>query len=568
MKNSYEHIKPNIENWPIHIFHKNRDEFIKELNQFVFNRLKQNNHSFKDLLAKTIYLENQRVRVSPWKVDPPDDKNYWPELSQEMNAALNSGDNSDALDQIMMRIINRYNSEIVGGFNAKTFKFARKLLTAVYKRLFNKFNEGKNGGLFWGNKKTLESKLEVLGFVEETRKLFDKGTVLIVPTHFSNLDSIMVGYVLEVVAGLPAFAYGAGLNLYEVELAAYYMNRLGAYRVDRRKKNPIYLECLTSMASFSLYKGLNNIFFPGGTRSRSGSIEDKVKLGLLGSAIEAQRLFIYDKSPKKIIIVPVVLGYNFVLEAKSMVDQYLRVIGKERYMRNKDTSITFADRLKFFKSIFTKKSSMYLSFGEPMDVMGNRIGEDGNSYDKNGNAINLEDYFRLENDMSEDSQRENVYTKLLGQKIVDSFLKNNIVLPSHLISFLLFEVILRYRKDLDMLSIIKLHPSEVQIPKFVFKTMLISALEILRNWERVGKLKMDDVLKTNDLDLIIATGIADCGIYHGERVIYESKDYLCSENLKLLFFYHNRLEGYRLEEEIDWTKVKEFRFIDKMGSIA
>lgn len=567
MNHTYKHIKPNIEDWPIYMFHKNRDEFIKELNQFVFNRLKQNNHSFQDLLAKTIYLENQRVRVSPWKVDPPDDKNYWHELSQEMNNALKGGSPDHALDQIMMRIINRYNSEIVGGFNAKTFKFARKFLTAIYKRLFNKFNEGKNGR-FWGNKATLESRLKVFGSVEETRQLFDKGTVLIVPTHFSNLDSIMVGYVLEVIAGLPAFAYGAGLNLYEMELAAYYMNRLGAYRVDRRKKNPIYLECLTSMASFSLYKGLNNIFFPGGTRSRSGAIEDKLKLGLLGSAIEAQRLFIYDKSPKKIIIVPVVLGYNFVLEAKGMVDQFLRVIGKERYMRNKDTAITFPDRIRFFKSLFTRKSFMYLSFGEPMDVMGNKIGADGQSYDKNGQLINLEDYFRLENDLSEDSQRENVYTKLLGQKIVESFIKNNIVLPSHLISFLLFEVILRYRKDLDMLSIIKLHPSEVQIPKFVFKTMLISALEVLQAWENQDKLKLDDCLKSGDLDEIIARGIDECGIYHGEKVIYESRDQLCTENLKLLYYYHNRLDGYRLDEELDWTKVKEFNFIEKMGNLA
>ena len=73
--------------------------------------------------------------------------------------------------------------------------------------------------------------------------------------------------------------------------------------------------------------------------------------------------------------------------------------------------------------------------------------------------IDLVDYFRLEEDMSEDAQRENVYTKLLGQKIVESFLKNNVVLPSHLLSHIVFEIILRYRKDLDMLSILKLHPS-------------------------------------------------------------------------------------------------------------
>jgi len=73
------------------------------------------------------------------------------------------------------------------------------------------------------------------------------------------------------------------VNLYDVEILAYYMNRLGAYRVDRRKKNPIYLETLKSMASLSLLEGLNHIFFPGGTRSRSGAIEENLKLGLLNS---------------------------------------------------------------------------------------------------------------------------------------------------------------------------------------------------------------------------------------------------------------------------------------------
>ena len=63
-------------------------------------------------------------------------------------------------------------------------------------------------------------------------------TVIIVPTHFSNLDSILIGYAIDGIMGLPAFHYGAGLNLYDLELVAYFINRLGAYKVDRRKKKP------------------------------------------------------------------------------------------------------------------------------------------------------------------------------------------------------------------------------------------------------------------------------------------------------------------------------------------
>ena len=132
---------------------------------------------------------------------------------------------------------------------------------------------------------------------------------------------------------IPAFAYGAGLNLYDMEIFAYYMNRLGAYRVDRRKKNPIYLETLKGMASLSLIEGVNHIFFPGGTRSRSGAIEDKLKLGLLNSVIDAQRHCLVNNLNQKIFIVPLTLGYHFVIEAGSLIEQNLRIEGKESYTK-------------------------------------------------------------------------------------------------------------------------------------------------------------------------------------------------------------------------------------------
>ena len=86
-----------------------------------------------------------------------------------------------------------------------------------------------------------------------------------VPTHFSNLDSILIGWVIHVL-GLPPFIYGAGLNLFNIKILAYFMNSLGAYKVDRRKKNPIYLEALKSYSNLAIQEGAHSLFFPGGTR--------------------------------------------------------------------------------------------------------------------------------------------------------------------------------------------------------------------------------------------------------------------------------------------------------------
>jgi glycerol-3-phosphate O-acyltransferase len=57
----------------------------------------------------------------------------------------------------------------------------------------------------------------------------------------------------------------------------------------------------------AIQKGCHSLFFPGGTRSRSGQIEKRLKLGLLSTAIEAQRIN-YQKGKRdeleKIFVVP------------------------------------------------------------------------------------------------------------------------------------------------------------------------------------------------------------------------------------------------------------------------
>ena len=158
-----------------------------------------------------------------------------------------------------------------------------------------------------------------------------------VPTHFSNLDSILIGWVIQFL-GLPPFIYGAGLNLFNIKIIAYFINSLGAYKVDRRKKNPIYLETLRTYSTEALRKGCHSLFFPGGTRSRSGKIEKALKLGLLSTTIEAQRINYEQNGEKggKIFIVPVVLNYHFTLEAPVLINDYLRAKGQERYYVEND----------------------------------------------------------------------------------------------------------------------------------------------------------------------------------------------------------------------------------------
>ncbi|MBP6539261.1 MAG: hypothetical protein KA234_02935, partial [Saprospiraceae bacterium] len=55
---------------------------------------------------------------------------------------------------------------------------------------------------------------------------------------------------------------------------------------------------------------------------------------------------------------------------------------------------------------------------------------------------------------------------------------------------------------------------------------------------------------------LIKEGVYKLGIYHAASVLKpDKKNNLVCEDIRLLYFYHNRLTNYGLEELMDWEKV-------------
>ncbi len=554
---TYDHVFPNIEDWPIYKLSEDRRHFIQEIDEFTLERfMRKPSPQLTDIISKTIYLERIRMKEEPWKVDPPNERQFWRRIRNKLVGQSLDRSEEEARktnEEILRQIIHRYSEEIVGTFRIGTFLFARRFLTLFFTRLLNTA-ASRNWRRILGSKHRLADRLLVKGKVEEVRSLIQKGTVVIVPTHFSNLDSILIGYAMDAFVGLPSFSYGAGLNLYNTGYTAYFMNRLGAYRVDRRKKNSIYLETLKAMSNLSLQRGVNSLFFPGGTRSRSGSLEKKLKLGLMSTILEAQRALYQKGEDTKIFIVPLILSYHFVLEAQFLIEQHLKQMGKERYIKAKDDFHSIRRQLRFAWQFFSESNDITLSFGQPMDVLGNPVDINGESYSRHGRRIDLKEYFMTNGKVTEDLQRESEYTKMLGSRIVERYYKDNIVLTSHLVAFAAFEILKNQNSRLDLYGILRLPPDD-----FVF------TMEAMR--DVVGQLKVrliemsqkDEVKLSEqilwDVDLLIKDGVSRLGTYHLAKPLRFRKDEeIVSESFKLLYFYHNRLDNYGLEHKISWKK--------------
>lgn len=562
---------PNIRDWPIHKLYEDRDGLIHTADEQTLQHiLEKHGDRIGDLISRVCYLELIRLKETPWKVDPPNEVQFWKRVRSEVTAnekhkpEVKLHNNTE----ILKRIIHRYTTEIAGNFKESTFQFARRFLTFFFRRLLNAA-AGKNIRRLWGTKLELHERIQIHGDVEHVRNMFSHGTVVVLPTHLSNLDSILIGYALDAVVGLPAFSYGAGLNLYESELFAYYMTRLGAYRVDRRKKNPIYLDSLKIMSQVMLEKGTNSLFFPGGTRSRSGEIEKELKYGLLNSLLSAQRSIFQHGGKQKIIVIPLIIGYHCTLEAQGLISGYLKKTGEEKYVASARYSLNVRNLISFAWKFFARSSEIHLSFGEPMDVLGYKLDKDANSIDDRGREVDITEYFSLHGKIEANRQRESVYTRKLADKVVENYRRYYVVLTSHLAAFTAFELLRKLHPTMNLYALMRLPVDMLSLPLPLFRDTYSMFLERLKVMEANHQIQLQSELHTLDLDEAIRHGIQYLGSFHAIWPLkYGKHDNIIARNPMLVYYYHNRLSGFDLEISIPWDLDSVSEAQDKLQEIS
>jgi glycerol-3-phosphate O-acyltransferase len=549
MKNKrYPHIIKNIREWPIYKAAKEKNEFKERMKDKAFEIIvEKNKGQLKEVLAQCAYSEKKRVDNFPFKVDPPSEKSFW----NNVRAQLTKGSDCSSEEEceiLLRRVISRYVEEIVGDFKLETFLFAEKALTYFFNRLYSSWFAGSLLNIF-NKRKILQKKLILAGYVEHARKLFDKGTVVLVPTHQSNLDSVLVGYFMQLMAGMPAFSYGAGLNLYNFEIFGYYMDRLGAYKVDRRKRNSIYHETLFTFLRLSVQDGVNNLFFPAGGRVRDGKMEQKLKQGLLSALVQAEKSNSIHGLDQKIFIVPVVMNNHFVLEAKSLINQYLAKRGKERY--NRSSSNVLTKYISFFPMLYqliSRSSEVVLSFGKPMDVLGNQVDEQGQSIGANGHLVELGDYFKTDGEFKPDFQRESIYTRKLADSIARSYLDHAVVLSSQLMAFITYNYLKKQHGSDDIFDLMSIEKQALSVRMEELLPLVVKLRDhIIQNAEDKALFIHEDLFLPPEQ--LVITGIKKLGTFHVKKALKINSDQkIICKDLKLLYYYANRLSEFNYKE--------------------
>jgi glycerol-3-phosphate O-acyltransferase len=501
------------------------------------------------LLGEALYAERSRLkRDKPTIFTASRKKSDQALWAQVQSGLLKPGAEVDR-QRILRDVIHHYGDEIGGHFNNNVYWFATRSVPWFFSWLLNAASVQRF--LPWGMTEALASRLTIQGEVSSLQRLAQKGTILLVPTHQSNIDSVLIGYIIYLMR-LPPFAYGAGLNLFSNPVLSFFMSNLGAYTVDRKKNNPIYKQTLKHFSTELLERNIHSIFFPGGGRSRSGAIESRLKLGLLGTALDAQIANLKRGRPNpNVYIVPMVMSYHFVLEAASLIEDYLVEAGKHRFLKTQDESSQFSKVFGFFWKLFSSQTGITVRVGRALDVFGNFVDEEGRSIGPNGTTIDPRAWLTSGGELRADRQRDQEYTRELGDSIAERFHRENTVLSSHLVAFSFFETLRGRYPDLDLFRFLRLSESQRTIPRAEFLQHADRYHERLRSMADRGQLYLSNDLLNRPTEDWVRHGIKHLGLMHEAEVLRTDGVTVWTEDMTLLYYYRNRLAGYGLSRLAD-----------------
>ncbi|MEM7448036.1 MAG: 1-acyl-sn-glycerol-3-phosphate acyltransferase [Myxococcota bacterium] len=430
--------------------------------------------------------------------------------------------------------------DIAGNFDMRVYHFVCQIVPHLLPSLMKPSRVptalGRHGT------ESLDALLSIEGDLEILQKLGEKGTLVYVPTHCSNLDSVALAYALHR-SGLPPVVYGAGKNLFSNPILSFFMHNLGAYRVDRRIEASLYKNVLKTYSGVLVERGYHSLFFPGGTRSRSGAVENRLKLGFLGSAVEAFSRNQVRGVDRKVFFVPTTINYELVLEAETLIADWLTEEGQSRYIIE-DDEFSRAERwFAFFRKLADSPGACVVRFGTPIDPFGNVVDDSGASLSPSGSRMNPGSYVTSQGRPRIDRDRDAAYTHDLGDVLVRTYTKETVLMATHLVAHTLYRKLVRHTEGLDLFARLRVR-GEVTMARTEAIEELGVLRDALKSLEEEGALRLSEFVRDEPPAHILERALNLLQGYHRCPAAVDLGAEISAEEPSLLLYYQNRLAPF------------------------
>lgn len=463
--------------------------------------------------------------------------------------------------RVLHTIVTNMARDIAGNFDPRVYRFARKAAP----RLIGGVMEPRRltEGLVDGSPMSLDRVLRVEGDLDHLRNLQNRGSLVFVPTHSSNLDSIVLSQALET-SGLPPVIYGAGKNLFTNPIISFFMHNLGAYRVDRRIQVGLYKQVLKLYSQVMIERGYHSLFFPGGTRSRSGMIEHHLKLGLLGSAVAAFTTNQVRRVDRPVWFVPTTINYALVLEAETLIKDWLTEEGQARYIIEDDEFSRIDRWFAFFRKMVGMRGGCIIRFGEPIDPFGNAVDAEGQSLTPTGRSIDPGGYVEHRGKAVADPARDAAYTRELGEVLARRYQQDTVVMSTQVVAHVLYRDLVQATSGMDLFARMRLR-GEVAVDRETLHRELGEARDRLFALEARGRFRTSEVVKEDSPEQLLERALTFWSGYHDSTAATREGDQILIGDPSLLLYYQNRLVPFA--EDIAGPKhLKAACEIEQLGA--
>ncbi len=232
--------------------------------------------------------------------------------------------------------------EIAANFDLMGIKFLSALLTPIWNIIYDGIDLDHEG-------------------LENVRKTALTKRLVIVPSHKSHIDYLLISYIFYRNGLIPPHI-AAGINLSFWPLGPLF-RLCGAFFLRRTfVGDPVYAELFNAYLVKLLEEGFSIEFFIEGTRSRTGKL-NAPKYGMLNMLVDAFQ----GGDVEELAFVPISINYENIIEGSSYRNE---LEGGEK----KGSGLLASSQV-----LTSKYGRVYLEFGEPIDLGGFLSGYHGDA---------------------------------------------------------------------------------------------------------------------------------------------------------------------------------------------
>jgi glycerol-3-phosphate O-acyltransferase len=254
-----------------------------------------------------------------------------------------------------------------------------------------------------------------------------------------------------------------------------------------------------------------------------------------------------------VYVVPMTVTYDFVLEASSLVEQYLSDIGKEKFLgTDTDDPFPLLKVARFIWRFFKGQAGLTVRVGQPLDVFGNPVDDAGQSQGPNGTTVDVRRWLTTRGELAANTERDMEYVRECGTKIVGEFFRNNTVSPTQVVPFAYFRALRAKYPEYDLFRLMRLGFEQRSLPLDRLVAECEKLVAEVRDLADAGKVAMGPGMKYGDPKRWVIDGIQSLGTFHDAAVLKLDGDVVYTEDMSLLYYYRNRLSGYGLSHVHDF----------------